>query len=226
MSVLWLIEKPGDYKSSLAMRLLGEFSLRLFGSIGSFCQLQRLHRSSAPDAIIVHPKGLSSHPLVQIERLIISSLPDTRRIYYGLSHQDKQQLIKACHPGHHILGAATNTLELADQVKTILNTSRKRRLSDAVYRYRDIELDFSKLTLRLLPHRESTLLPLKQAQLLKYFILNPDRCIDRTEIKNQIWQDVAVSLRTIDSHISRLRKHLTWAEAHLESVYGGGYIFS
>jgi DNA-binding response OmpR family regulator len=69
-------------------------------------------------------------------------------------------------------------------------------------------------------HRLSPL----EFQLLRVFILNPNRSISRNELLKTVWQDVAVSNRTVDVHVSSLRRKLAGSDFAIDSIYGSGYI--
>jgi DNA-binding response OmpR family regulator len=66
-------------------------------------------------------------------------------------------------------------------------------------------------------------LPLKEARLLRFFIENTGKCLTRSEIQRAVWDGVKIESRTIDSHISRLRKRISLGEVTIESLYGDGY---
>jgi DNA-binding response OmpR family regulator len=62
--------------------------------------------------------------------------------------------------------------------------------------------------------------------LLRFLIENVGVCVSRDQLINEVWKGIRIEARTIDSHISRLRKRLASSEVFIESVYGGGYIMS
>jgi DNA-binding response OmpR family regulator len=52
----------------------------------------------------------------------------------------------------------------------------------------------------------------------------PSRIFPREEILNKVWSDnVAVTDRTVDVHVSNLRKKLTGSNVKIETVIGAGY---
>lgn len=65
-----------------------------------------------------------------------------------------------------------------------------------------------------------------QFKLLNAFLNHPDQLLSREWIKNEVWSDSEISLRSIDAHISKLRKVLPELDPHLMNIYGKGYIFS
>jgi len=121
--------------------------------------------------------------------------------------------------------------ELVARVRAVLRrcalTSRleaqKRRLS---YPFLDIELT----TRRVFCQGEPVHLTPKEFELLYYLASHPTRVFSRAELVRQIWgfNPSESDLRTVDTHIKRLRKKLQygrnvpWA---LTTVWGVGYRF-
>lgn len=63
-------------------------------------------------------------------------------------------------------------------------------------------------------------------KLLTYFADQPEVVIDRDTMLNDIWgEDVHVYSRSVDTHVSKLRKKLGAASHVIESVHGVGYKF-
>lgn len=67
-----------------------------------------------------------------------------------------------------------------------------------------------------------TVTPL-QFDLLVAFAMHPDRLLSRSWLKHEIWKDEHLSNRTIDAHVSKLRKQLPEIGDMLLTVYGEGY---
>ena len=63
-------------------------------------------------------------------------------------------------------------------------------------------------------------------KLLSYFAARPNAVIDRETLLNSIWgKDVHVYPRSVDTHVSKLRKKLSPVSHIVESVHGTGYKF-
>jgi DNA-binding response OmpR family regulator len=66
-------------------------------------------------------------------------------------------------------------------------------------------------------------------KLLKFFVTCPGRVISRDELLNQVWGfENYPTTRTVDNHVSRLRKKLEANPAcpiHFQTVHGMGYKF-
>lgn len=64
-------------------------------------------------------------------------------------------------------------------------------------------------------------------KLLMYFASKPHEVINRDEILDKLWgEDVHVYSRSVDTHVSKLRKKLGPVSQIIESVHGAGYKFN
>lgn len=68
-------------------------------------------------------------------------------------------------------------------------------------------------------------LTLKEYNILKKLLDAPGRVFSREQLLDSIWgYDYSGDIRTVDSHVARLRTKLgTWGIDHLKTVYGIGY---
>ena len=68
-------------------------------------------------------------------------------------------------------------------------------------------------------------LTLKEYNILKKFLEAPGRVFSREQLLDSIWgYDYSGDVRTVDSHVARLRTKLgSWGNEHLKTVYGIGY---
>ena len=74
-------------------------------------------------------------------------------------------------------------------------------------------------------HGEPLELTLKEYNLLRKLMASPGRVYTREQLLDSIWGiDYVGDIRTVDSHMARLRTKLgEWGGAHLKTVYGMGY---
>jgi len=61
-------------------------------------------------------------------------------------------------------------------------------------------------------------------KLLEYFAENREKILTRDQILSAIWKDAVVTPRTVDTHISILRKKLSGSTYLIRTLYGAGYI--
>lgn len=68
-------------------------------------------------------------------------------------------------------------------------------------------------------------LTLKEYNILQKLMENPGRVYSREQLLDSIWgYDYVGDVRTVDSHVARLRTKLgAWGNEHLKTVYGIGY---
>jgi two-component system, OmpR family, alkaline phosphatase synthesis response regulator PhoP len=65
-----------------------------------------------------------------------------------------------------------------------------------------------------------------QFQILKCLLLNQDNLTSREAIRASVWPNRKVSLRSIDAHISKIKKALPELEGLIQKIYRRGYRFS
>jgi two-component system, OmpR family, alkaline phosphatase synthesis response regulator PhoP len=115
--------------------------------------------------------------------------------------------------------------EIIARVKAVIRRaeSRSNKSPEDVIKVAGIELDLEKKRLRIDGHRED-LTPI-EFQLLYMLLKNPGRIFDRDQILDFIWRDVSVTERTVDVHVTRLRKKLGDYGKYLVTRKGYGYCF-
>lgn len=74
-------------------------------------------------------------------------------------------------------------------------------------------------------NNESISLALKEYNILLKLVSMPGRVFTREQLLDAIWgYDYVGDIRTVDSHVARLRMKLgEWGNKHLKTVYGTGY---
>jgi len=116
--------------------------------------------------------------------------------------------------------------EIIARVKAVLRRAeimKSDKASMPSIKLSGIELDTEKKRLILDGKREE-LTPI-EFQLLYIFLKNQGRIFDRDQILDLVWRDVSVTERTVDVHITRLRKKLGAYGKYLVTRKGYGYCF-
>lgn len=74
-------------------------------------------------------------------------------------------------------------------------------------------------------NNSSVMLTLKEYSILYKLISNPGRVFSREQLLDDIWGfDFDGDMRTVDSHVARLRTKLgDWGIKHIKTIYGTGY---
>ncbi len=218
MSVLWIIERAGCARP-ITRSLQGDFAVRVFATAGSFATLTRFARGPLPDLILVHVEGESD---LADELLDAETLPTGAPVLFLYDDEVQDPSPRALPERHSRSRRPEDDLHLSNFIRELIRVGGRMATR---LRYRDLSFDFTKLELKLHPDLEAVALPLKEAQLLKYFLEHPGACLTREAICAAIWGEVKVTARSIDSHVSRLRKKLSGSPIGIQSVYGGGYVF-
>ena len=95
------------------------------------------------------------------------------------------------------------------------------------YRFGKVAVDFEKYSATV--RNKELYLTQKEFELLRYLIRNRDTVLSRDRLLDEVWgYDAYPTTRTVDTHISKLRKKLEDDPAnpkYILSVYGGGYKF-
>jgi DNA-binding response OmpR family regulator len=107
-----------------------------------------------------------------------------------------------------------------------INNILKRAYSSANDEYRISRTILKYNTLELICPDSKVKLTLKEAQLLKYFIVNKNKIIAREDILTEIWGEDDYFLgRSMDVFVSRLRKYVsTDTNIDIRTVRGTGFI--
>lgn len=211
MYVLWIVESPTS-SGALVPRLMGQFAVRAVASVNSLLCL--LRPGARADLVLVNQAAIS-RPVPKASDRRLEGLCADRRI----------PLLRL---GQKV---PANDGDLVDLVLDHLGRANGARAGGTgagaggeVLTYREISFDFEQFRLTLHPGAAPESVSLKEGMLLRLFLKNPDRCLSREEIKHEIWPQTAVSPRTIDSHVARVRRRLNDAGVAIESIYGGGYV--
>jgi len=118
--------------------------------------------------------------------------------------------------------------ELLARIKAILRRTSEHDQGIDFYRFDAIEIDFSKYEAR----KKGQPVPLTALEfsLLHFLVQNRGRVVHRNEVLDSVWgKDVYVDARTVDKHISLLRKKFEddpQEPKYIQGVRGVGYKFT
>ena len=109
--------------------------------------------------------------------------------------------------------------ELIARIKAI---TKRNNYSNKIYEYKKMKIDFMAHSFYI--DNKEINLTLKEFDLLKYFINNPNIAISREELLNKIWgYDFYGDDRTVDTHIKMLRANMHEYRDLIKTVRGVGY---
>ena len=100
-----------------------------------------------------------------------------------------------------------------------------RRTKSSAYLAGEKDLTFNHEAHEVRLNGQEIELTLKEYSILKKLLENPGRVYSREQLLDSIWgYDYVGDIRTVDSHIARLRTKLgDWGNRRLKTVYGIGY---
>ncbi len=111
---------------------------------------------------------------------------------------------------------------LMKRVAALLKRDSGKAVS-TVFQIGDLKLDAEAHDVWL--NGSSVMLTLKEYSILYKLISNPGRVFSREQLLDNIWGfDFDGDMRTVDSHVARLRTKLgEWGSKHIKTIYGTGY---
>jgi len=216
MGIVWVVEKPNTNRSSAAEMLMGNFAVRAVASLSSLQRLMSLSKSVPPQVLIINLEE-SAYSVEWMESLITYDLPNCERLYIRSKDFALPLSLSS-------LEAELNGDEflLSRRVDDLLNRRDKRYAH--VVQYKGVKLDVLNSIISFVDEDRDESIPRKETLILKVLFENPGSCTSREGLQESVWSGAVVSPRTINSHVSRLRKRLSSSGLTIESVYGGGYI--
>jgi len=117
--------------------------------------------------------------------------------------------------------------ELVARVRALLRRASVERTESDVYRFGDIELNFSRH--QALKGGQPVELSPREFAMLKYFLLHHGETVTRDQLLDEVWgYDNFPLTRTVDNHIARLRQKIEKNPAepeHIITVHRMGYKF-
>ncbi len=122
-----------------------------------------------------------------------------------------------------------DTLELRARVEAKLKRRELLKASSNILNWKELRINISNQEVEVNEDGEFNPVELTalEFKLLIYFAKRSGQVINRDQILDDIWgRDVHVYSRSVDTHVSKLRKKLDNAATVIESVHGAGYKFN
>jgi DNA-binding CsgD family transcriptional regulator len=211
MSVVWLFDESARDVSNLWHSLAGNFAVRVFASQESFSLLARTNRGQDPNVIIFAFQKILQKDIDTFYFKSKTLFPKANLV--ALSNDRNLNKLSSF---DKVFSLSQDPLNIVKYVQKIVFEDKKKPL---------LSVDLENLEL-LLESGEVISLSLKEARILNLLMSSHGTEFSRKNIMEKIWKGTKVSPRTIDAHVSRLRKKLLHSPLQLESSYGGGYTIS
>ncbi len=151
-------------------------------------------------------------------------------IFLLTSHNDLSEKVLGFSAGaDDYITKPFQTLELKARVEAKVNKISSQSKLTAISKWKALEIDKNRQSVRVLEEEKFVDIDLTHIEfkLLTYMADRAENVIPRDEILNEIWgKDVYVYSRSVDTHVSKLRKKLGSASTYIKSIHGTGYKFS
>lgn len=224
MTVLWLVEASQSTPSPIATLIMGEFPIRVFASIESIIKIKKLRPTERPSAVLIHSQSLTNQSM----KALHLSYPKIPKVILHFEHKPVPSIEYPPYYGVAVffVPEKIHAFDLCQGLHKIVSTFRKDPGLDEVHHqvsFRDITFSSQSATIAGKYCHQEIQLSTKESRILEYLIKSQGQCLSREDLQQKIWPKTKVASRTLDSHISRLRKHLQVFGIEIENTYGNGY---
>ncbi len=120
-------------------------------------------------------------------------------------------------------------LELRARIESRLRKNKQQVIQSDNLKWKELQINKTRQEVLVLNEGEfeKTELTSLEFKILMYFAVRPGEVIIRDQMLNDIWgEDIHVNHRSVDTHVSKLRKKLGPVAQIVESIHGSGYKFN
>jgi DNA-binding response OmpR family regulator len=116
-------------------------------------------------------------------------------------------------------------IELKARVDAKIKKAKDKKIESNNYLVGNVEVDQSKMTLKV----RGSLTPVQNITPIEFKIFtllgqSPGNIMSRAQIIDRVWpMNTFITERTVDAHVSHLRKKMAGADIEIETVFGVGY---
>jgi DNA-binding response OmpR family regulator len=112
--------------------------------------------------------------------------------------------------------------ELIARISTKLRRLEETQKPVSSIRCGDLEMDLDRFECRI--NQNLIVLSVLEFNLLRFFVENFNRVLSREKILRAVWREAVVTDRTVDTHMTSLRKKVQNSSLAFATLYGAGYI--
>lgn len=164
---------------------------------------------------------------IEVLKKLRTEMEDFTPTIISTVKQDEQSIVRGLESGaDDYLIKPVRRAELVARISAVLRRAAGGKPDDGVLDARPYFLDFNSKSVAL--DGEQVPLTNREFALAAFFFRNAGKMLSRGHILEAIWgiENSAVSTRTVDTHVSRLRKKLHLGEENgwvLSAIYQHGY---
>jgi len=230
MASIWIIEDPELQKNKIFECISMNFAVRRIASISSFARILEMESiDRRPDLVVINDVlscNISTviggiHLIHQNVEAFLTVVADSSSAQWlDVAVERKVPIVS--------LNRA-DALNVKSVLNELIERSRGNRratinsASNTFIEFGDIKLEPFTGELEIGGDVFEDLSP-KELRILELLMASPNQCVLRTSLAEYVWPRMKISDRTMDSHMSRLRKKIAKSICcTLESIYGKGY---
>jgi DNA-binding response OmpR family regulator len=166
--------------------------------------------------------GMSGYKMAETLR---SNGVQTPIIFLTAKNTENDMLTGFSVGGDDYISKPFSLKEVSARVKAVLKRQTTEAKPPDKFTYKDFSIDFGSKD--VLVGNETVLLTKTEFELLEFLVKHQERIFSREEIINNIWEkNPYITERTVDVHITRLRKKLGSYSALISNRSGYGYRFN
>ena len=164
---------------------------------------------------------------IEVLKKLRKEMHDFTPVIIATAKDEEQSIVKGLESGaDDYLVKPIRQAELVARVSAILRRAAGGKSDEEAVDASPYELDVAKQAVSL--NGEPIALTNREFALANFLFRNPGKMLSRSHILEAIWgiENAAVSTRTVDTHISRLRRKLELGEQNgwtLSAIYQHGY---
>lgn len=173
--------------------------------------------------------GLPDGSGIDLCRQLQESHPQTPIFIFTAETDLAQKVLGFSAGADHYITKPICLLELRARIESCLQKSKSRSALADSYQWREIHINKISQVVTLIEGNTSSIIDLTalEFKILLYFATRIGEVILREEILHFVWgRQVHVCQRSVDTHVSKLRKKLRSASHLIESIHGVGYKFT
>lgn len=232
MTIIWLVETVDENDNSVYRTLANDFAVRRIASVESLRSIYKMEDPSRRPQLIIcrQPKCedrlkvlACAHTLKRLmEHCTIALSADSSPTWQEITaNQGIPRIVLNLNDGFS-LKSQINLLFMLRAGELMLDKIEADATKDTIL-IGDVEFTPRKSMIQIHGASKENLLP-KEARIFEVLAKTPNSCVSRTTLADLVWPGVTVSDRTLDSHVSRLRRKLEPSfECFIDSIYGEGY---
>lgn len=219
MAIVWVVE---DRKSNgYVEQLIGDFAVRAFSSLASLRSMALICDAAHHPDCLVFDADEHQEKTGTLIAFCDLHFPQSAVIIASGRCGGTGDHSAVSHKRLRFLTPPACRISLPAEIKGLVERGARERATRV---YKDLSVNSQRMTISVDGSAEQQALSVTELRLMTLLLDNAGRCLSRDDIRVAVWDGMALSLRTIDTHISRLRKKLSASGVELNSVYGGGYV--